>query len=816
MGKFLDSEFAPGIPDRSVKAKLPNFNTPQKWEFVLHAHDAERAGCLPPGARVLTDVGYIRISDIVNNKLNLNVRSYNFNTNLLEWKPIVNWFKNGSTDTWVNFSFKGNKGLTCTPNHNVYIKRDTQILKLAAKDVTIEDVFLMPDKNLSEDTKQFIYGAFLGDGSIVKRNSYKPMFSWGHSELQKEYAIFGAKLLNSNIEIRKSSKNRDTFYYTRNNHLFYKNLSSFYTPKKEIKEEFLNLLDERAIAVWFMDDGQWSPSKGYTKPLIRNTKRRKDSGINKFAGQIYFYTNGFTKDETMLLLQWLNSKYVLNFKLRKRGKYYYICQSGIEYNKNFFSLIAQYLHKSIQYKSPIPVGSYIWSNSRGENLFEVKIKDIKEIRLKQGINKNQKCSVSKYDIEVKDNHNYFSSDILISNSHYDLRLGDPTTGFAHSFVVRSWPKSGEKVLAVQQPTHTVKYMDFKGNIESGYGKGHVGIADRDQVEIIKSSPDKITFYKYKGGNTEKFSLIRTGDTNWLLTNHSNDSQAVGKYFKEYPKFKMKDISKTYVPQEDEFISPKLDGAFSTTILNPGKTPIVLGARISKKTNLPIQYAPKIFDLISKRSPKEFGTTVLQTEIFAVTPDNKELPNRFLAGILNSNVWESRKKQKELQAPLKLAITNVLKYKNKNVSDLPIKEKYKLIDEIAQQFPILHNPLNLQKKTNFEEGKIIWRGGVPHKVKNKIELDAYVREIFPAYSKDGEPLNRAGGFRYSWTPTSKIVGNVGTGFSHEELQDMRQHPENYIGRIATIYAMSKYPGTQSLRAPSFKTWSLDAGREWIDV
>jgi len=398
-----------------------------------------------------------------------------------------------------------------------------------------------------------------------------------------------------------------------------------------------------------------------------------------------------------------------------------------------------------------------------------------------------------------------SHDAERAGQHFDLRLGDPTTGFAHSFVVRSWPKSGEKVLAVQQPTHTVKYMDFKGSIESGYGKGHVGIADRDQVEIIKSSPDKITFYKYKGGNTEKFSLIRTGGDQWLLLNHTSSGE-LGKYFASTSKYKMKELDQAYVPQEQDFITPKIDGAYATTILRPNKTPIVLSSRLSKKTGLPIEYTAKLYDIIGGRVPKSLGNTVLRTEVYAVDRQGNEVPNRLLGGMLNANVWKSRDMQRSAGTPLRLAVTDVVKYNGKDTTNLTPKAKYDLIRGLTKQLNYLDDPLELQKKIKFKEGKVIWKNGLPYKLKYKPEYDYAVQSVFPATIKKGIP--RAGGI-IAYDAATGVTTKVGTGFTHLELQDMLKNPDEYVGRVAKISAMEQHPSGK-LRSPSFITWHLDKG------
>ena len=52
---------------------------------------------------------------------------------------------------------------------------------------------------------------------------------------------------------------------------------------------------------------------------------------------------------------------------------------------------------------------------------------------------------------------------------------------------------GEKVLAVEQPTHTAEYMGFSGEIAEGYGAGVVKSKILEKVEILDAKPDKITF-----------------------------------------------------------------------------------------------------------------------------------------------------------------------------------------------------------------------------------------------------------------------------------------------------------------------------------
>lgn len=390
--------------------------------------------------------------------------------------------------------------------------------------------------------------------------------------------------------------------------------------------------------------------------------------------------------------------------------------------------------------------------------------------------------------------------------HYDFRIG-PVGGAGFSWVLKNGlPSNGEKTLAIRQPDHTLKYFEFEGTIQSGYGAGDVEIVERGQVEVIKSNPDKLTFYLYDSKPVaSKFTLIKTGDKEWLMLNHSITKNLTD-IFEKYPRQKFKDMTGMYVPEQGDIETPKIDGAYSLTILRPNKHPVVFARRVSKKTGGPIEYTGKIPGMLGTVSPKSLGNTVLRTEVYGMQPDGTQLPNRLLGGMLNAKVDLSREMQKTLGTPLRLAIWDVVKYKGKDVSKLPFEQKIPLIKDVSQEFKILDPITDIGKKMQTPEGSVIWRGSTPLKVKNRLEFDMYVRDIFPAeLTKGGVP--RAGGIVVSSTPRGKITTNVGTGFTHVEAQDILQHPKKYIGRVAKIYAMDKLPSGK-LRAPAFNTWHLE--------
>lgn len=103
--------------------------------------------------------------------------------------------------------------------------------------------------------------------------------------------------------------------------------------------------------------------------------------------------------------------------------------------------------------------------------------------------------------------------------HWDLRLVDPETQYAHSWAVpkASFPDAKPR-LALQMPTHSADYaLSFgaKGpaTIHEGYGKGTVEIEHKEPVKVIGVNPDRVVFQR---GSGDTMALHRTRDNKWLL------------------------------------------------------------------------------------------------------------------------------------------------------------------------------------------------------------------------------------------------------------------------------------------------------------
>ena len=152
--------------------------------------------------------------------------------------------------------------------------------------------------------------------------------------------------------------------------------------------------------------------------------------------------------------------------------------------------------------------------------------------------------------------------------HFDLRLGDPETGRAHSWAMQvKLPKPGEAAWAIQQPTHTVKYMDFEGTIPKGYGKGDVLLKERDKAEITDARPGHVNFNVYKNTGPEEYTLHRIADNKWKLFNRTPIRDRL-EIPSSKPKYRETDIKKVekQIDSDEWIASAKIDDAHNLFVL----------------------------------------------------------------------------------------------------------------------------------------------------------------------------------------------------------------------------------------------------------
>jgi hypothetical protein len=407
-----------------------------------------------------------------------------------------------------------------------------------------------------------------------------------------------------------------------------------------------------------------------------------------------------------------------------------------------------------------------------------------------------------------------------AGTHYDLRLGDPSSSYAHSWALRSLPKPTEKVLAVQQPTHSLNYMDFKGEIPEGYGAGKVSLHFRDKVEILEAGSSKILFNIYKGNETHKYALLHREGNNWILYNYTTTEKSKIIPTKK-PSYKEMGIDDVDINNNKQVLAPKMDGAHNIFVLRPNKRIETYSYRPSKKTiklkndtetKTTISRINHTFktNLYKERSPKVLGTTVIRGELY--------LPGQVssnVGSILNSNVLKARENPNVHK--MQNVIFDVVMYKGKNVEDLPYREKLSILKDINKKIPALKIPKlaktkeskknlieSIKSKSHPEtdEGVVIYdlEKAIPIKAKVRHDYDVFIKDVFEGKGK--YKGKAAGGFIGSRTPQGEANVRVGSGLNDEIRKDIYKNPDKYLGQWIKVYAQSEYPSGK-LRMPVFK-------------
>ena len=359
-------------------------------EFGFTAYDE----CFPYKQHIHTDKGAVRIGSLYEkweNKEELpKILSFNRETKQFEYKKMTYaWRKEREDLIKINLS---KKVINCTPEHKILTTKGyVEANKLNEGDLIISkydknhiDTIISPA--LNEDQLQLVYGSYLGDGhiAITKKNRYRLQFT--HGEKQKEYCEWKANMfgIDELTYIEKNGYSQKPAYRFATKIFDLENEITKNT--KIVPDWLLDKLDERGIAVWYMDDGS-------------DQKRENKDGVIK--NLISIHSNNFDYEIQEKFVKKFN-QYGIDCTISKtKGKYYYL-RFNTENSLKLLQLISPYIHETMKYKLNERNEKYEWNNKylaygilkvTGKSYFKNK-----------GANRCKKPYV--YDIEVEDNHNF--------------------------------------------------------------------------------------------------------------------------------------------------------------------------------------------------------------------------------------------------------------------------------------------------------------------------------------------------------------------------------------------------------------------------
>jgi recombination protein RecA len=363
-------------------------------------------GCFFYDARVvLADGTTEMIGKIVNQKLPVEVLSYDAKTGTVVPKRVVNWFDNGPTEEFLKITVarpNGRAELACTPNHLI---RTPSGWVEAGKLKIGDRVLAALPHHLSEFQWAALRGTLMGDGAVPpSQNGYGARFRYSHCEDQIEYADWKASLFgNLGTTRHVRSDNVVTFDFQPLPELAPLRQSVYVNRKKVLDDDYLKSLTPLSLALWYMDDAHFAiRSKGLQK---------RTEGL---SGRVEICVEGMEVRSRERLAAYLADTWGVVATLTKKGarESAHLIFNNAESAK-FQALIAQYVHPSMDYKLlPRFRGQFAVSPEFAPTRYELVAMPVLRIGVKATSNR----SMHRYDIEVEDSHNYLVNGVMVHNS----------------------------------------------------------------------------------------------------------------------------------------------------------------------------------------------------------------------------------------------------------------------------------------------------------------------------------------------------------------------------------------------------------------
>ncbi len=370
-------------------------------------------GCLHATARVvLADGRTEKIGKIVNQRMPVEVLSMDPATGKIEPRRVVEWYDNGETDEWLQFEVEagggsGKRKFACTPNHLIFTPQgERHAFEIEEGDEVLATV---KHYDLRQDQLKLILGSALGDGALRYVSDRNVSFRVGHGLKQATYCEWKREML-APFANKIGPTGTGIGFDTIPMHQLAWLHDAIYRQSggRTVSDELIAQLDERAIAAWYCDDGNFSGHYerwGHGKAVIYN-KALTTADKERLAVRCEELGMG-----------------------RPTVTYRELLFSG-ERARRFHEKIAPYVHPSLDYKlHPDFRGRFQWHpdtsdahlngtrlNSR-TSLRAVPARVLRRYRKPAPPPPHDRPSLRRrYDLQIEGNHTYLIDHVVVHNS----------------------------------------------------------------------------------------------------------------------------------------------------------------------------------------------------------------------------------------------------------------------------------------------------------------------------------------------------------------------------------------------------------------
>ncbi len=392
---------------RKLTANLSRTNTIAIFINQLREKIGVMFGCFNYSTQVtLADGTQEKIGKIVNNRMPVEVLSYDPKLDRIVPMPITNWFDNGVAERFLQFKIARGGGngaaqFAATENHMISTPGGWRAAgELVAGDRVMQSV----PHYLSDMQWQVLLGGLMGDGALSPTRSRNgARFRWGHGAKQVEYGDWKASLFaNINVSRHVNAKGAVFFDCQPLPELAELREAVYVAGKKVLSHDYLKQLTPLSLAVWYMDDaGFQNRSKG--------AQARTAEG----SGRSEICVEAMSADTQVRLREYLADTWGIQATLSRRGarqKAMFVFAK--DETAKLQALIAPFVHPTMQYK--------LLERFQGRFAVEPVFAPVRQMLAPMPILsitvKPPTRSMHRFDIEVGGTHNYFVDGVMVHNS----------------------------------------------------------------------------------------------------------------------------------------------------------------------------------------------------------------------------------------------------------------------------------------------------------------------------------------------------------------------------------------------------------------
>jgi len=444
---------------------------------------------------ILADGSAERIGKLVTQRQPAKVLSYNRSTSKFESRPIVNWFDNGETDSFLEFQV-GNHlfqhQFACTANHRLLTPAGYQpagSLKVGGKLMTAKAFYVSPM------LEQILWGSLLGNSPFGDITQKVATLAGRTARLSGETAKVVAVAKNEELEAEIEE------------------LTTLLAVAEEPQAEeatdspltnyvLIERLAPLAIAIWYLDHGNLQ-QHGCT--------------IN---------CKGMRLDKQRALLNWFKQRDI--FPTLEAAQFAF----DVAETSKLHKMIAPYVPAQLDHKLlPSALGFFVPLTVKKQRVLRAVPMSILEIQSKLLAKKEHR-----YDLEIEGNHNYMVDNVIVHNSPETTTGGNALKFYAsvRLDIRRIGPvKRGEEIIGNETKVKVVKNKLApplrEVTFDIIYGEGISRTGELVDLGVKFDVIDKAgTWYSYNG---ERLGQGKENVRNYLKE-HTETANAIEKQIRD--------------------------------------------------------------------------------------------------------------------------------------------------------------------------------------------------------------------------------------------------------------------------------------------